>query len=259
MVAFLQSREKAAIAEAIRADLARVKRLREAARRGGGDRMRLRKWQAERLARTYPDLLASARYGRAARFFLEELYGAKDFAERDDEVARILPTMTRLLPLAAVRSFGLAVELDCLSEALDAELVAALRAGEPAGTNLAIDAKRYAAAYRRCANRPDRERQVRLVREIGEAMDAFAHKALVAKAVELMRGPAELAGLGELHAFLEGGFLAFRHMEGAGEFLDTIERRERRILERLFAGDPDPFARVDAPGRDRPSGLGPRS
>jgi hypothetical protein len=31
-------------------------------------------------------------------------------------------------------------------------------------------------------------------------------------------------------------------MQGAAEFLDTIERRERRILERLFAGLPDPFA-----------------
>jgi hypothetical protein len=242
MVALFHSREKAAIAEAIRADLARVKSLRAAARRAGDDRLRLRGWQADRLAQTYPDLLASDRYGRAARFFLEDLYGPKDFAERDDEVARILPSMTRLLPVAAVRTFGLAVELDCLSEALDADMIAALRVCSARDAALTIDAKRYAEAYRGCANQPARERQIRLVREIGEALDALAQKPLVVKAVEMMRGPAQLAGLGELHEFLERGFFAFRDMHGAAEFLDTIERRERRILERLFAGAPDPFA-----------------
>ncbi|MCL4801895.1 MAG: hypothetical protein KJ025_20055 [Burkholderiales bacterium] len=249
MAALFHSREKAAIAAAIREDLARAKRLREAGRRAGDDRLRLREWQAARLARTYPDLLASPRYGRAARFFLDELYGPKDFTERDDEVARILPTMTRLLPVAAVRAFALAVELDCVSETLDAALVAALRAGGNADAALRLDAPRYADAYRRCANRAERERQIRLVREIGEALDALARKPLVAKAVEMMRRPAALAGLAELHAFLEGGFAAFRHMQGADEFLGTIDRRERRIMERLFAGDPDPFAPVDRAGR----------
>ncbi|MCC6608815.1 MAG: hypothetical protein IT515_03940 [Burkholderiales bacterium] len=245
MVALFHSRAKAEIAEAIRADLARVKRLRADARRAGDDRLRLRGWQAGRLAETYPDLLQSERYGRAARFFLEDLYGPKDFAERDDEVARILPTMTRLLPLGAVRTLGLAVELDCLSEALDAEMVATLRRGDAPAAELGIDAKRYADAYRSCANRAARERQIALVREIGEALDALARKPLVAKALEMMRGPAHLAGLGELHAFLERGFFAFRDMRGAREFLDTIERRERRILDRLLAGAPEPFAATE--------------
>jgi hypothetical protein len=134
------------------------------------------------------------------------------------------------------------VELDCLSEALDADMIAALRVCSARDAALTIDAKRYAEAYRGCANQPARERQIRLVREIGEALDALAQKPLVVKAVEMMRGPAQLAGLGELHEFLERGFFAFRDMHGAAEFLDTIERRERRILERLFAGAPDPFA-----------------
>ena len=42
-----------------------------------------------------------------------------------------------------------------------------------------------------------------------------------------MRGPAHLAGLGDLHAFLEHGFDAFRRMGDASIFLDYIETRER--------------------------------
>lgn len=234
------SREKIAIVEAMRGDLARVRGIRAAARRAGEDRLALRAWQADRLARTYADLLESPRYRPAAAFFLADLYGPKDFSERDDEMARILPTLTRLLPVSAVKTLALAVELDCLSEELDAAQIGALRASQATGP-LVIDAPRYAAAFRRCANRPARERQIALVREIGGALDALARKALIARAVDLMRAPAHAAGLGELHDFLERGFHAFRHMRGADEFLAIIERRERRILERLFEGDPEPF------------------
>jgi hypothetical protein len=54
--------------------------------------------------------------------------------------------------------------------------------------------------------------------------------------------PARVAGFGELQEFLERGFDAFRHMGGAAEFLQTVETREKAILERLFAGHPRPFA-----------------
>ena len=37
-------------------------------------------FQQRRFSLTYADLLASPRYGAAARFFLEELYGPNDFA-----------------------------------------------------------------------------------------------------------------------------------------------------------------------------------
>ena len=58
--------------------LAAVARVRRAAYADPADKaaaMRLKAWQSERLGRTYPDLLASARYRDAALFFLNELYG----------------------------------------------------------------------------------------------------------------------------------------------------------------------------------------
>ena len=41
--------------------------------------------------------------------------------------------------------------------------------------------------------------------------------------------------------FLERGFHAFRHMEDPTEFLDTIDSRETRILDRVYAQHPNPF------------------
>lgn len=246
MSAFLSSRAAADLAQDLHETLDAVKGLRQAARsdpQRADDRLRLRAWQAERLAKTYPDLLANVRHGPAATFFLSDLYGPKDFSQRDEEVTRILPTMRRMLPDAALRAFGAAIELDYLSELLDSEVAARLRKGQGAGP-LAVTAARYAEAYRACGHEVDRKRQIELVDGIGRALDRLTRMPLVAGALELMRGPAKMAGLSEVHDFFKRGYDAFRHMRGADEFLRTIRERETRIMERLLAGAPDPFQGV---------------
>ncbi len=67
-------------------------------------RLLLREWQATRLTRTHADLLASPRFGRAAQFFISDLYGPKDFSSRDEEVERILPLLIKMLPASALRT-----------------------------------------------------------------------------------------------------------------------------------------------------------
>ena len=213
----------------------------EAARR----RLVLREWQAARLARSYPDLLASERFGKAARFFLSDLYGPKDFSSRDEEVERIMPLMLSILPLSALQTLSLAIEVDALTEELDAAMVVELEKVGCFDTSKGIDAiseKAYADAYRKLGRRFDRERQIDLIQSTGEALDRLAKKPLLTALLKLMRGPAHLAGLGDLHEFLESGFDAFRHMGDAHDFLDTIETRERRVLENLFSGAAHPFA-----------------
>jgi len=174
----------------LRQHLGRAKALRAAANadpRMSADRMRLRGWQADRLAATYRDLLDSERYNAAARFFLTDLYGPKDFSERDHEVERILPTMSATLPASGIRTIALAIEVDALSEELDAAMVAELRRARAMSK---ISGKAYAEAYRRCGKRAQRELQLKLIGEIGEALAALVRKPLVHAALRLMRGPA---------------------------------------------------------------------
>jgi len=236
-------KDKRTLTTRIHENLARVKALRGTiSAQTAADRLALRTWQSERLARTHGDLLQSERYRPAATFFLTDLYGPKDVAKRDVEVGRILPSLTTVLPAAAVQSLAMALEVDALSESLDAKVVDALRESQPdISRPLAIDDRRYAAAYRGCDNRADREHQIELIDAIGRVLDKVAHKPLVTAATELARGPAHLAGLGEIHDFLERGLVAFRHMTRADEFLAFIRDRETALMVRLFAGDPDPF------------------
>ena len=197
----------------------------------GQRRDRLRAWQAARLAKTHADLLASPQFNIAATFFLSDLYGPKDFSERDTEMEKVLPIMTTMLPVSGLRTLLLAVEVDALSERFDAEMVAVL--GKRLDQDgLTIDD--YAVAYRQVGDRDGRELQIRLIGETGEALDALAHKAFAGAALKLMHGPAQLAGLGALHAFLERGFNAFRSLRRADEFLETIVQRERELMVSLF-------------------------
>ena len=234
--------EKQQSAEALRRHLQMAKLLRQqinADTESARDRLSLREWQAARLVKSYTDLLASERYGKAARFFFSDLYGPKDFSSRDEEVERILPMLVAMLPASALRTIALAVELDALTEFLDLAMVAELRAAGRIGS---IDENAYAAAYRAVGHRSERERQILLMRDAGEVLKQLAQRSLLTTALKLMRRPAHLAGLGELHEFLEKGFDAFRQMGDATEFLDCIENKEQKLLIKLFDSAKNPFA-----------------
>lgn len=196
---------------------------------------RLGNWQARRLAQTYADLAAQPRFAAAIEFFQIDLYGGTDFTQRDADLARVVPVMMRMLPEGVVATVGKAVELHRLSQELDRALLARLPAGG------AFSVANYANAYRRKGDRAARERQIRLIAEIGAALDVFVRKPLIYTAIVMMRHPARLAGLFALHDFLERGFAAFRRMHGAEKFLATIEQREWKLMEALFAGDVAPF------------------
>lgn len=209
----------------------------------------LRAWQARRLAHTHADLLAEPRHAQAARFFLDELYGAKDFSQRDAELSRLIPTLTRFLPQAALETIADAVELDALSERLDLATARALHA-DPALGDRPIDDEAYARAYRGAGARTDRERQIELIDHIGRALDRLVRQPLLSGLLGAMETPARLAGLSAMHAFLASGFRAFKAMRGADEFVTRITRRETELMRRIYAGEPDPIGRAG----QRPAG-----
>ena len=99
----------------------------------------------------------------------------------------------------------------------------------------------YAEAYRICDNYDERVRQIDLVHQIGSRLDGVVRSPLTRAMLAVSKGPARKAGWGELTDFLENGYRVFKHMRGARHFLDTVRERERRILDRIYANDPDPF------------------
>jgi len=190
----------------------------------------IKAYQHSRFERTYADLLRQPRYTAAARFFLEELYGPHDFTRRDEQFARVVPGLVRMFPrelVGTVRTLG---ELHALSEQLDTTMARKVDA-------LPIGPASYAAAWKTGSPEADRYRQIDLMLAVARALDRYTHNPLLRHSLRLMRGPARLAGLGELQTFLELGFDTFRGMRGAEEFLSTITSRERNLAAVLFGDD----------------------
>lgn len=198
----------------------------------------LRHWQSERLARTHADLMSNPRYRGAMEFFREELYGPKDFSQRDADIARVYPIMVRVLPDEALEALSRALELNVLSHELDARLAQELKA---LAASERITAEAYCEAYRRCDNYSARRHQIELIYQLAHELDHIVRRRFIGTALRLAHHPARLAGFGALQTFLERGYAAFRRMRGADEFIETIVNRELELLDRIYAGETQPF------------------
>ena len=199
----------------------------------------VRRWQAARLEVSFGRFLDDPRRAPAAHFFLTDVYGDHDFTRRDADIARVLPTMQHLLPASLLETVGDGIALGSLTHAFDLRMAQVLHAIAPNGRRL--DDARYCEAYRQVGKPRLRDRQIGLILEVGHGLGAALRLPGIGMLLRMSRGPAHAAGLSELQGFLERGVVAFRQLGDVDAFLSEIQRSERAIAARLWAGDPDPF------------------
>jgi hypothetical protein len=217
--------------QVIRKDLERVSALRAARAADAGLSRRVaavKRHQHLRFSYDYAGLMESPRYGAATRFFLDDLYGPADFADRDAQFGRVVTAMARLLPGEVMHTVAQLAELHALSEGLDQQMAQALMADD-------VDERSYRAAWHVVDRRDQRETQLNLLLAIGLALDRHTNSPLLGATLRIMRGPAKAAGLAQLQSFLQRGLAAFSAMNGAQEFLETINANERRVINEMFA------------------------
>lgn len=196
----------------------------------------IKRAQAARFRRCYSDLLASKDFGPAACFFLEELYGEADYSERDQQFARIAGTLATVFPASVVATAVALAQLHALTEELDHSMAAqCLRHGvDP----LAFGADDYIWTWHSVGRRPDRERQLSGVIELGRDLTELTRQPGLALLLKLMRRPAASAGMAPLQQFLERGFAIFaalsRSQGRVDAFLSAVARRESAWLTSMF-------------------------
>ena len=169
----------------------------------------LQHWQCERLLVSHDDLATQSRYQKAMGFFVEELYGPKDFSQRDADLVRVIPKLAKVLPDKAMNAMDDALALNALSFDLDMEMAQYLQTHFP---DEPINRDNYALAYRA---------DVIKVRGIGML-------------ISLSRRPAKLAGLLALHEFLERGFNAFKALGDVQSFIQPVLVREKALMQALL-------------------------
>lgn len=222
------------------AEVARLRAQRIADPSLGAQVLAIKRWQARRFQGTYADLLISDLHGGAARFFLEELYGDRDFADRDAQFARIAGTMQKLFPEPVVETALALAELHALTETLDHAMGVAWAAQEVQAAR--SEAGRYVQAWRAVGQRAERTAQLRVVLTIGRDLARLTRMPGLRLLLKMMRGPAAAAGMASLQHFLEAGFDTFgalaRRKDGAEVFMRTIEERESALIAQLFDDPP---------------------
>ncbi|MCP4362507.1 MAG: hypothetical protein GY796_31260 [Chloroflexi bacterium] len=199
----------------------------------------LRSWQVERLTQTYNDLLQSKRYGRGCQFFLSDIYGAKDYSQRDADAENVYNNMRKYFPNRLLVTMGKAIELNKITQELDAQLLDAL-VNDLQMTN-SLSVAQYAEAYRICDNNDARVYQLDVLLDVGRGIGKLIRLPMIGMALRAARRPAHRSGWHELQDFMERGFVAFKQMKGVDEFMQIVEGRERQILGQIFAGKPNPF------------------
>lgn len=199
----------------------------------------LRRWQSARLAHTHADLLADPRYRAASRFFLSDIYAPRDFSRRDESIEQIYRAMDDVLPHLMSETLAQIVALNELTRRLDRQLLEILTT--ELGMRDTLTAAQYTEAYRRSDAYEARKRQIELIAEVGANIEKLVELPFVGTALRLAKVPARLAGWADIHDFFARGFEAFQAMNGAEPFLETIRSRELALLERIFAGEQNPF------------------
>ena len=227
-------------ARTIRESVNAVSRLREAVASDAGLRQALhdiKGLQSRRFSGTYADLLRSPEYARAAAFFLDELYGEKDYEQRDLQFARIAGAIEKFFPEQVALTAASLAHLHALTEDLDLQMARIWRT-EPGG---AATTARYATVWRQVGQRAERQQQLQSVVALGQELARLTRSPGLRTMLRMMRKPASAAGLGELQSFLERGFDTFASMArrpGAVEhFLQTVAQREAALMELLYDGD----------------------
>lgn len=191
----------------------------------------LKAFQQQQFSHRYQDILSKPRYEKAARFFLEELYGPGDFSGRDAQFARVVPALVRLFPASVVEAVELLGELHALSESLDDAMARACSL--PVYT-----VADYVLAWQALEQWDSRQQQLQMVLALGRRLDQLTRNRLLRQSLRWMRPAAHAAGLEHLQQFLERGFDAFSAMQGSEEFLTTIEYREQQFISEMQLAGP---------------------
>ena len=170
----------------------------------------------------YADLRDKPGYGAAIDFVISELVGP-GIADRDRDLEKVVPIMSRTLPKRALAALATAMELNAGVLKINLDLSQRLTPK--------ID---MAGSCREVTDYNEYRNLIGLTRDAGLSLERIVGMPMIAPLLRSMRGPARLAGFGDLQEFLEKGFSTFRQVEDVHAFLEVLETRMEQIFERVF-------------------------
>ena len=197
----------------------------------------IKTFQSNRFAATYSDLLAQPLFAPACNFFLEEIYGPKDFEQRDAEFARIATAVERLFPQSIVKIAVTLAELHALTEQLDMRMAQVALNMPKTAKSEPLSEDLYREIWQKVGSNDERLQQLTNVMQLGADLEKVIRLPGIRFTLRAMRGPAKVAQLSQLQAFLETGFDTFaalaRKPQGVEDFLAKVYERESLWIQKM--------------------------
>ncbi|NTW03777.1 MAG: hypothetical protein HGA19_21305 [Oscillochloris sp.] len=193
-------------------------------------RIALQVFQSNRLRRDYSDLASIPMYEPVGEFFFNELYGPRDFSQRDND-ARRLQHFLHIVPGVHLRDIEEILELISITADLDDDMTRLMIEQK---TPITFDEPLYNYLYRLANNYTDRHRQLELIGNCLLNVFRLSRSHLLGMALERSGLLARLAGFEAGHSFLLKGYLALRNVTEIDLFATTIYNRERERLDQIY-------------------------
>lgn len=186
----------------------------------------LQNWQCQRIMLSHHNLLAQPDCQPALDFFVQHLYGAKDFSQRDNAIQRVLPKAARLMPQICLQALASALHLNAVTFELDYAMAKQLQ-------DTTLNRDTYLAAYRACNNANARQQQLHLFEKMISELALVVKLRGVSTLLMLSRKPAALAGLQNLHQFIDSGYRAFKGIHDIENFVVSIVQVEQDLHAKM--------------------------
>ena len=197
-------------------------------------------WQMAYLLAFFADLHKRPGYGEAIDFTMSDLAGV-GISERDRDLERAAPAITRMLPTTALQTIAAAAKLNAHVLQINLGIFRQLQVDRELPEE--ISDRAYCVACREASTLDECVGLVHLAIGLGSTLKTLVKVPLLGSLLRAMRGPAHAAGFGALQEFLEGGHSKFREIPDIDHFLEEIERRMTEVFTIIYTAPLDELDR----------------
>lgn len=199
-------------------------------------------WLKNRIQITHQDLFNQKENVLMAQYFLNRLYGGPEFDDLAVQIERLLKyahKAEKIIPENAIKTGLKSVGLAVLAMQLDEQVAAQLLKDYPA--EQVIDNEMMRQTLIKLDQYDARLEQLSLLDDLGGALDKYMRSFIMHTAFKMCKGAANKYRFELMYDFIGEGFIAMKPMKSAANFIHTFTVKEREIVEKVHAGEPNPF------------------
>ncbi len=203
---------------------------------------RFAEWQLAFLLPFFHDLHRQDGYREALDFTMSDLAGV-GISERDQDLERAAPAITRMMPTGALVTVSVAAEMNARVLEVNTAICRNLMVNDALPAPITVED--YVLACRAASTLDECVELVHLITDLGRTLNSLVQVPLIGVMLRAMRGPANAAGFGALQNFLETGYTTFKAIPDVEIFLQAIDSRMVGVFEQIFELSPEEAKSLD--------------